>query len=170
MKEVLDSEAISYTSKTNWVSVISSIPPLRPWETPNYSDGMSNLKILLTPCNYALTSHRLLRESGVDVSVGPERAHLCVPNKSLSNYLKTARCPFFQHGGDSNFNELEEDALYLPKHAPETVEIVLKIDGRIAGFGGLCCRNWGRFWCIVRLEGRLRRMRSALWRLRGLGR
>lgn len=37
-----------------------------------------------------------------------------------------AQRTFLQHGGDKHFKEFEEKALYLPDHAPETFEFVLK--------------------------------------------
>ena len=37
-----------------------------------------------------------------------------------------ARCTFIQHGGDKHFREFEENALYLPEHAPETFDFILK--------------------------------------------
>ena len=36
-----------------------------------------------------------------------------------------AQRTFVQHGGDAHFKELDENALYLPEHAPETFEFVL---------------------------------------------
>ena len=37
-----------------------------------------------------------------------------------------ARRTFSQHGGDKHFREFEENALYLPEHAPETFDFILK--------------------------------------------
>ena len=67
-----------------------------------------------------------MRGPSVDVFVGPIRAQFSVPKNLLLHYSKLARRTFVQHGGDMHFKEFEESALYLPEHAPETFEFILK--------------------------------------------
>ena len=69
---------------------------------------------------------RLLRGSGVNVFVGPEKVQFTVPKNLLFHYSRVVQSTFFDHGGGEHFKEYHENALYIPEHAPETFDFILK--------------------------------------------
>ena len=66
-----------------------------------------------------------MRGESVNIFVGAEGIQFSVPKFLLFHHSKVAQCTFVQHGGDVHFKESDENALYLPEHAPETFEFVL---------------------------------------------
>ena len=49
-----------------------------------------------------------------------------MPKNLLCHYSRVVRCTFVDHNSYKHFKEFEENALYLPEHAPETFDFILK--------------------------------------------
>ena len=49
-----------------------------------------------------------------------------MPKNLLFHYSRVVQRTFVDHGGGKHFKEFEENALYLPEHAPETFDFILK--------------------------------------------